>query len=427
MLVPAAMASMEQVLNALAMITDNMHKMIEKDQNKNKSGGGWDAIDRYRNVRPFSGSSGEWDEFSQKFKSQMAAGWGDAVEMLQSVEEDISEAEAESEDWSHGSIHTEEMFGEVSKKVYNLLMNLTSGEANASVRRCRGNGLWAWKRISSALNPRTLASGVKILSLALNPNKINNTARAEAAIEDWEEKLTKMKIEYSEELNDKMKIAVLYSMLPKELQEEALDKCGVNWDQIDPDKAKDVYRQIKEVVKNISRSRREMHTPKPMEVDQIGRVTAEEWNNVWDYGAWEWGGEDLEEQENGNDEEDNININFVGNDSKGKGKGKCWTCNEFGHRSFECPKGGGKYGGKGKGKYGMWNGNGGDGKGGKGGNWYGEGGDYGKGGDGKGKGGWQSSGGPRACFHCGSTAHMVRHCPSRNEPQQVRENHPGGP
>ena len=61
----------------------------------------------------------------------------------------------------------------------------------------------AWKKISSALNPRTLASGVEVLSLALTPKQIQNTAKAEAAIEDWEEKLVKMKIEYSEELNDK--------------------------------------------------------------------------------------------------------------------------------------------------------------------------------------------------------------------------------
>ena len=46
----------------------------------------------------------------------------------------------------------------------NLLLNLTTGEANATVRRCQGLGWLAWKRLTSSLNPRTLASGIKAIS-----------------------------------------------------------------------------------------------------------------------------------------------------------------------------------------------------------------------------------------------------------------------
>ena len=42
--------------------------------------------------------------------------------------------------------------------------------------------------------------------------------------------MAKLSAEYGEEVSAKMKVAVLYAMLPKDLQERVLDKCAVNWD-----------------------------------------------------------------------------------------------------------------------------------------------------------------------------------------------------
>ena len=142
------MASMEQLMNALAIMTENMNKLIETNDKKVKSGHNWDAIAKHKNTKPFSGSPSEWEEFAQKFKSQVAAGWSDAAEMLQCVDEDITEASSEKEDWSKGSLHDNSEFEQVSKKTYNLLMSLTTGEAHASVRRCRGNGLGHGRKLA---------------------------------------------------------------------------------------------------------------------------------------------------------------------------------------------------------------------------------------------------------------------------------------
>ena len=92
------------------------------------------------------------------------------------------------------------------------------------VRRSHGqNGLLAWKRLHEKLRPRTLASGVKAISQVLSPTQITNATRADSYIEAWEEKMKKLAVEYGETLTNKMKLAVLYGMLPKELQERALD------------------------------------------------------------------------------------------------------------------------------------------------------------------------------------------------------------
>ena len=41
--------------------------------------------------------------------------------------------------------------------------------------------------------------------------------------------MAKLSTEYGQILSAKMKVAVLYTMLPKDLQEKVLDECAVNW------------------------------------------------------------------------------------------------------------------------------------------------------------------------------------------------------
>ena len=115
--------------------------------------------------------------------------------------------------------------------------------------------------------------------------------------------MAKLSTEYGEEISAKMKVAVLYAMLPKDLQEKVLDKCAVNWDGAKEGDAATIYGRVKEEVKNIAKSRREMITPKPMEVDKAQA----DWN-------W-WDGD---EEEKTQDQEDAENdVNFVGKGTKG--------------------------------------------------------------------------------------------------------------
>ena len=176
-------------------------------------------MNKFKNIKLFAGEQKEWEEFQVKFRSQVAAGYAKGVEIMEEVEMK-SEQTAEESDWTqYGDEEaTEDMIDEFSKKVYNVLLSLTTREANAVVRRCRGNGLWAWKKLSSSLNPRTLASGIKTMSKVLNPGKITSAAKADVMIEEWEERMTKLSIEYDEGVSAKMKVAILNSMLPKYLQ-----------------------------------------------------------------------------------------------------------------------------------------------------------------------------------------------------------------
>ena len=379
--------SLQQCLVQMAQQQANM---MAGQQPKEKSWNekNWNDIGLYKNIRVFAGDSREWEEFVEKFKSQVAAGSVLTANILDFTEAKMAEADLEEDDFATMIAVDgcdEDKVQEIGSKLHNLLLNLTTGEANAVVRRCRGrHGLLAWKKLCTSLNPRTLASGVKSISQALNPPKITDAKKADVAIEMWEDKLVKLDVEYGETLSSKMKVAVLYAMLPKDLQERVLDKCAVSWDRAKEADAALILGKVKEEVKNIAKSRRDMITPKMMEVDK-----------VWA----EWKEEEEPRDENDDSREDEGEVCYVGKGDKGKGKGKgaCFTCGAYGHRAAECPNTGTGKGQKGKGKGGQ-----------KG--W----------GQGQGWTQWPSwspgqgaASTTRACFRCGSTAHMLRDCPAK--------------
>jgi hypothetical protein len=81
--------------------------------------------------------------------------------------------------------------------------------------------------LTSTLNPRTLASGIKAVSAVLNPNRITNSSKADQVLDEWDDKLVKLQTEYGQNLTNKMKVAVLYSMMPKDMQQKIIDACAV--------------------------------------------------------------------------------------------------------------------------------------------------------------------------------------------------------
>ena len=123
--------------------------------------------------------------------------------------------------------------------------------------------------VCTSLKPRTLASGVKAISAVLNPNKITDPKKMDVMLDLWDNRLSKLQAEYNETLSEKMKLAALYGMLPKEFQEKMLDKCSVNWGQKSDDEIRLILVEAKEEMRNVSRSRREASTPTAMEVDAV--------------------------------------------------------------------------------------------------------------------------------------------------------------
>ena len=261
-------ASVDALFQALQVLTEQVKQLTMV-----KSGGKpWDSTEKYKNIKMFAGDQREYEEFATKLRSQVAASNGKVAMLMKTVENDCSEellANGKFDECRPTFDNNDAQFiMDSSNEMYNLLLNMTTGEANAMVRRCNGQGWLAWKKITSSLNPRTLASGIKAISAVLSPGKMT-AAKADVEIETWEDRMAKLSTEYGQEVSGKMKVAVLYSMLPKDLQEKVLDECAINWDATKESQANELFVKLKTSIMNIAKSRREAQGPKPMEVDRV--------------------------------------------------------------------------------------------------------------------------------------------------------------
>lgn len=367
----------------------------------------WDRIENFvKAINLFSGKEEEWQEFSGKFKRCIKQGSREVHELLIWVEDNLTEEEVAADDYEKRISDSEfdldfeidnvpKWVSEVSARIYSLLVLLTKGDANAVVCRVRrDNGLAAWRKLCNISSPKTLATAVVAMRNVQNPGKINDAMKVESAIDDWEDKITKLENDFGEKLSFPMRIATLYGMVPKEMQDRLLDKCQINWTKRSETEAKNEYSILKQEMKNYSRARKNDRVPM-----DCSAVTSGDWHECATYPEEAGAGHaDQAFAADGYWAESEYDINYIG---KGKGKGKgydtreCFACGMPGHIARNC-RSSVKGQGKGKGTFGGFANKGG-GKGtGQGGQYFGSAG---------------SRPDTRTCFGCGEVGHPVARCP----------------
>jgi hypothetical protein len=173
------MATGEDLMHILAIIRESnelsraqMKDIVEAIAKKGNNENKWSAIERYKHITSFTGKPEAWEEWQSKIKGVIKGADSKVMEVITYAEMKCSETTLKSmecydelvdgsmrEDWTADEVE------KISYKLHDILINQTTGEAHAVVRRCTGeNGLLAWKRLCTSLNPRTLASGVKAIN-----------------------------------------------------------------------------------------------------------------------------------------------------------------------------------------------------------------------------------------------------------------------
>jgi hypothetical protein len=198
-----------------------------------KSYDGWDKLENYfKSINLFGGKEDELQEFSSKFKRCVKQGNRDVHEALLFVENNMTEEEMLSEDYEQtlidgffgedmGIDEVKKWISETSAKIYTLLTMLTKGDANSVVSRVRGdNGLAVWRKLCNLSSPKTLAIAVVAMRNVQNPGQVSDPMKVEGAIDDWEDKIVKLENDFGEQMSYPMRIATLYGMVPKDMQDK---------------------------------------------------------------------------------------------------------------------------------------------------------------------------------------------------------------
>ena len=329
---------------------------------------------KHVNVDKFSGEQEKWDEWSFALKRAIRS-------QNKRVYDALVAAEASVEDLAE-EVDLDPAMEQRSGELYDILCQVCIGEALVLVRSVADlEGVRAWQVLFRKYNPKTMARGLRMMLEVVNPFKIKELAEVETAVAKCEEKARALAAQFEESLSDRMKMAILTSMLPRAAQEYVYAHAD-----------KDItYLDLKEKIRAMVANRISSDSgPVPMDVGQIGSDATER---------------DVDEETE---------------DVNGIGWGRqCYNCWGFGHFATQCPtkgkggiKGGGAYnvkgGGKGAGAYNVKGG----GKGGgaynvKGGGAYNVKGS--KGGDPKGQG--KGGGYQGKCWRCDKIGHKAAECP----------------
>lgn len=119
-------------------------------------------------------------------------------------------------------------------------------------------------------------------------------------------------------LTAKVKVAVLYAVLPKDLQERVLGECALNWGETPEQHARQLLARIKIHVKNIAKAGCEASGPRAMEIE-----AARDWETWSGWGSWRSSIESDERESWSGDEKSEgevRDIQLVGKGGKNGGK-----------------------------------------------------------------------------------------------------------
>jgi hypothetical protein len=293
----------------------------------------WSVLDEkhFRRCDKYDGSESKWTEWL--FNLQVAVGRA-SNECFLALDHLMKNTPEEVKAGVLNDVVTTEVRTKYTGELLGILCELTTGEANVVVRSiidkglgyCGFGGLVALKL---RFNPKTPTRILQQLIGVISPPQVKDLRFVAKAIEDWEAKKAKLKMDHDESFTEQSETAIMLKMMPKELQDMAF--------QMTHSGSKLKYAEVRDKLIGVSSNRISLSTPTPMDIGQVGGGGGEH-ECTW------WGCDDAGGDRDGEEE---WHVNAMG-------KGQCHRCGGLGHFARECasPAEKGKGGGKGDAKAG---------------------------------------------------------------------------
>ena len=174
----------------------------------------------------------------------------------------IETAEKEEKEIDDASSLSEEERS-LSSGIYNILGTLVKGELLQMLHTSGFSGFEAWRKTSKRYSPTTTMKGMQLMMAAINPGKAKGLEEVAIHIDRWEAKVLALSRDFNELLKEKMRAAILISMLPPDLQHALIQQA---------DKIED-YKSTRDRVATIVEAKLTLKNPDAMECDAVHRST----------------------------------------------------------------------------------------------------------------------------------------------------------
>ena len=342
--VQAIMELVAQMRDLTAGIAQQQQAMLNSERGRPAAQAQGINEKYYKRVESFSGEQ-VWRDWAFQFKSATKTANEAAYRLIETAEKEEKEID--------DVLSLSEAERSLSAGISNILGTLVKGEHLQMLHTSGYSGLEVWRKLSKRYSPTTSMRSMQLMMAAINPGKAKGLEEVATHIDRWEAKVLALSRDFNELLSEKMRAAILISMLPPDLQQALIQQA----DKID-------YKNTSDRVATIVEAKLALKNPDTMECDAVHRSNGHT-------EAWEEEGSEA------------CDVDAVNS----KGGLFCYRCGGQGHIAAKCAtpapaKGKGKDGGKG-----------------------GKAGGKGAGNKGKGKGEWNGF-----CFYCGEKGHGPRDC-----------------
>ena len=123
------------------------------------------------------------------------------------------------------------------------------------------NGFLAWRKMCQRYSPKTPAKALMAMVDVMSPKRVSDVLHLTKAIDDWELKASTLEREFEEKLSERMKIALVLSMAPLDIQDLMYQHV---------DNVKD-YAAVRDKIKGIAQNRVSRSLPTPMDTSVVDR------------------------------------------------------------------------------------------------------------------------------------------------------------